>query len=366
MNTYNHLKVFYHNKLVGTLTKTPDRLCAFEYDSEWMENGFSISPFSLPLKKELFIPNYVPFKGLFGVFNDSFHDGFTKILDKVMLERNMHPNEVDNFNRLAIAQENIMGALIYKPESLNLENDFEQLAQECSNVIQPEYDNLDELYNLYHEQKGIRHKILTKINGEDWIIKFPLFWDSENYGEREYKYSLYARTCGIKMCETKLFESNICSGYFGTKRFDRESGEKVHTVSAGGLLEITHRMPSKFDYNDLFKLTSDLTKNYQDIEQLYKLMCFNVFANNRDDHLKNFSYFYDENKKEWHLAPAYDITLSWSFKGEHATKVNGSGNPTLDDILAVAKNTEMDEKLAKDIALDIKDKCSSLQDIKAS
>ena len=53
-----------------------------------------------------------------------------------------------------------------------------------------------------------------------------------------------------------------------------------------------------------------------DIEQLFRLMCFNVFAHNRDDHSKNFSYLCDVNKKEWHLSPVYDLTYSSSFNEE--------------------------------------------------
>ena len=33
MDNYKYLKVFYNDKLVGTLAKTPDRLVAFEYDT---------------------------------------------------------------------------------------------------------------------------------------------------------------------------------------------------------------------------------------------------------------------------------------------------------------------------------------------
>lgn len=67
-------------------------------------------------------------------------------------------------------------------------------------------------------------------------------------------------------------------------------------VSASGLLETSHRLPN-LDYNVLMKLTLELTRDYEDIEQLFRLMCFNVFAHNRDDHSKNFSYLYDDNKK---------------------------------------------------------------------
>ena len=131
-------------------------------------------------------------------------------------------------------------------------------------------------------------------------------------------------------------------------------------VSISGLLETSHRLPN-LDYNLLMKLTLELTRNYEDIEQLFRLMCFNVFAHNRDDHSKNFSYLYDDNKKEWHLSPAYDLTYSSSLNGEHATTINGEGkNPSLDDILAVAKNIGLSEKSAKNIALDIQAKCKKL------
>lgn len=366
MDNYKYLKVFYNNQLVGTLAKTSDRLVAFEYDSDWLNNGFSISPFSLPLVKKVFIPKFDPFGGLFGVFNDSLPDGWGRLLvDRLLLKNQINPNETDNLNRLAVVQDCGMGALTYQPEhkfeSQEQESDYDKLATECSKILESQNsDNLDELFQLGGSSGGARPKILTKINGEDWIIKFPSSYDPPKIGEQEYKYSLCAKTCGIKMSETKLFESKICSGYFGIKRFDRKNCKKIHMVSVSGLLETSHRLPN-LDYSILMKLTLELTKNYQDIEQLYRLMCFNIFAHNRDDHSKNFSFLFDEDKKEWHLSPAYDLTYSSSFNGEHATTINGEGkNPTLEDILTIAKGIGIKEKLAKDIALDIKDKCSNL------
>ena len=371
MDNYKYLKVFYNDILVGTLAKTPERVVAFEYDSDWLDNGngFSISPFSLPLIKKVFIPKYEPFGGLFGVFNDSLPDGWGRLLvDRLFLKNKINPAEVDNLNRLAIVQQSGMGALTYKPEHrFETENkicDYDILAQECSKILESQdSDNLDELFQLGGSSGGARPKILTSIDNEDWIIKFPSSVDPKNIGEKEYQYSLCAKDCGINMPETRLFPSKICSGYFGVKRFDRtngKTGKKVHMVSASGLLETSHRLPN-LDYNILMKLTLELTRNYQDIEQLFRLMCFNVFAHNRDDHSKNFSYLYDDNKKEWHLSPAYDLTYSSSFNGEHATTINGEGkNPSLDDILSVAKNIGLKEKAVKEIALDIQEQCKNL------
>lgn len=59
---------------VGKLTLTPEGLCAFEYDVEFLKNGNSISPFFLPLQSKLFIAKQDPFQGGFGVFNDSLPD----------------------------------------------------------------------------------------------------------------------------------------------------------------------------------------------------------------------------------------------------------------------------------------------------
>ena len=368
MDNYKYLKVFYNDILVGTLAKTHERVVAFEYDSDWLNNGFSISPFSLPLVKKVFVPKYEPFGGLFGVFNDSLPDGWGRLLvDRLFLKNKINPAEIDNLNRLAVVQESGMGALTYKPkhrfEAENSIADYDILAQECSKILESQNsDNLDELFQLGGSSGGARPKILTSVGNEDWIIKFPSSSDPKNIGEKEYQYSLCAKDCGINMTETRLFPSKICSGYFGIKRFDRKNGKKVHMVSASGLLETSHRLPN-LDYNTLMKLTLELTRNYQDIEQLFKLMCFNVFAHNRDDHSKNFSFLYDDTKKEWHLSPAYDLTYSYSFNGEHATTINGEGkNPDLDDILAVAKNIGFKEKSAKDIALDIQDKCLKLFD----
>ena len=366
MDKYKYLKVFYNDILVGTLAKTPERVVAFEYDLDWLNNGFSISPFSLPLIKKVFVPKYEPFDGLFGVFNDSLPDGWGRLLvDRLFLKNKINPVEIDNLNRLAVVQESGMGALTYKPEHrFQTENDVSNLdilAQECSKILESQNsDNLDELFQLGGSSGGARPKILTSIDNEDWIIKFPSSIDPKNIGEKEYQYSLCAKDCGINMTETKLLPSEICLGYFGIKRFDRKNGKKVHMVSASGLLETSHRLPN-LDYNLLMKLTLELTRNYEDIEQLFRLMCFNVFAHNRDDHSKNFSFMYDNNKKEWHLSPAYDLTYSSSFNGEHATTINGEGkNPNLDDILAVAKNIGLNEKSAKNIALDIQEKCKNL------
>lgn len=89
-------------------------------------------------------------------------------------------------------------------------------------ILNTEYsDKLDELYRLGGTSGGARPKIMTTIDDEEWIIKFPAHVDGKNVGKMEYDYSCCAKKCGITMSETRLFPSEQCEGYFGTKRFDR-------------------------------------------------------------------------------------------------------------------------------------------------
>lgn len=55
----------YKGKKVGILALLSGRKAAFEYDDTWIEEGFSISLFSLPLKKKVFIPSKDYFRGLY-------------------------------------------------------------------------------------------------------------------------------------------------------------------------------------------------------------------------------------------------------------------------------------------------------------
>lgn len=365
MRTTNRLNVTYHERKVGTMALYKGRLAAFEYDREWLADGFAISPFSLPLEQKVFIPKQEPFDGIFGVFADSLPDGWGRLLvDRLMLKNHMNPYEVGNMDRLAIVGQSGMGALCYEPERhFEIEENpiaLDMIAEECRQILNTESaENLDELFRLGGSSGGARPKILTQIDGEEWIIKFPSSADREDIGRQEYEYSLCACKCGISMAETRLFPSKICDGYFGTKRFDRRqkkdgSVERVHMLSVSAVLETSHRIPN-LDYEILMKLTLELTKDFSEVEKLYRLMCFNIFAHNRDDHSKNFTYLYEETEDRWRLSPAYDLTYSSSIGGEHATTVYGNGkNPGMKEILAVADLIGMDGRKAEQIAEEVR------------
>lgn len=360
--------VSYKGRPVGKLAATSEGPLAFEYDNEWLAKGFSISPLSLPLTPGVSVAKPEPLSGVFGVFDDSLPDGWGRLLvDRMLRANGIEPRNVSSLVRLAIVGASGMGALEYAPrfslphEELPL--DFDALAAECTKVLQSEPTTdaeLDTLFALGGSSGGARPKALVFLDGASWIVKFPSSYDPINIGEQEFSYAKAARTCGLILPETRLFPSKICGGYFGVRRFDRplqaDGGEtKTHMVSAGGLLETSHRIPN-LDYDILMRLTLMLTHSSCDTEALFRLMCFNVFAGNRDDHAKNFSYLYDEDDGSWHLSPAYDLTESAGTYGERATTVNGKGKDIdLDNLVAVGKTGGLGARQSQAIVQEIRE-----------
>ena len=156
------------------------------------------------------------------------------------------------------------------------------------------------------------------------------------------------------MTETGLIKSTVCEGYFKTERFDRIVNHKKFVITFSGLLETDYRAPS-CDYDTFMKAIRVLTRdNKEDVMQMFKIMCFNVLTHNLDDHTKNFSFVYDD-ERQWRLAPAYDITYSDTYWGEHTTSVNGKGKDITDaNLIKVGTNAGLSQKKCSELLDEIK------------
>lgn len=365
------LEVYYHEKKVGTLAETRDKRVAFQYSDDWIKTGFSISPFSLPLKNEVFIPpesSRTRFGGLFGVFADSLPDSWGQLLlDRYLENFGLQRGSLSALERLAYVGRSGMGALEYVPSKesdFGIEVsglDFDVIAGECEKILSSKTsDKLDLLFQMGGSSGGTRPKILLSEEGREWIVKFPAKNDPDISGKREYDYSLCAKECGIIMTDTELVKSKVCDGYFRTARFDRINGNKIFSVTFAALLEADFRAPT-CDYEMLFKLVNVLTKdNRADKEQLFRIMCFNAAAHNNDDHTKNFSFIYTDGKG-WRLAPAYDLTYSDTYWGEHTTSVNGKGKDiTRENLVNAGTDAGLPESFCRECVEEIYEKTKSL------
>lgn len=147
MKKIEKLRVMFGSKAVGSLSLTPDnRLNVFEYDKSWIADGFSISPFELPLKSGVFIAKPYPFHGNFGIFEDSLPDGYGRyLLHKALLNKGINDSDLSSLDRLAIVGENGMGALSYLPaiiiEQKNNISDFDKLQHIALEVLKEQQDS---------------------------------------------------------------------------------------------------------------------------------------------------------------------------------------------------------------------------------
>lgn len=324
-----------------------DRRIWFQYDAEFLGNGLELSPFKLSLKPGVVVCEDIVFDGLFGLFNDSLPDGWGRLLlDRHMRSLGIVPDSLTVLDRLAYAGKHGMGALTYEPdysEAVPVEAktvNLDRLAEESRHVIDGEAQEVvEELLSLNGSSSGARPKVMVGVSRdkkriihgvgdlpaeyEHWIVKFTSQADSHDSGAIEYAYSLMAKAAGVNMPETHLFPAKKGAGYFGVKRFDRTGNKRIHMHTVSGLLHADHRMPS-MDYGDMLKAALVLTKSMVEVEAFFRIAVFNVFAHNRDDHAKNFSFLMDD-EGAWRTAPAYDLTFSSGVGGEHSTMVMGEG-----------------------------------------
>jgi len=156
------------------------------------------------------------------------------------------------------------------------------------------------------------------------------------------------------MPNVHLFSASEGPGYFATKRFDCDGANRFHMHTACGLLHADFRVPS-LDYQDMLTLTFMLTRDIREVEKMYRLAVFNVFAHNRDDHAKNFSFLMDP-QGVWKLSPAYDLTFSSGPGGEQSTMVMGEGrNPGIENLIDLG----LEAKLSKSRITQILDQTRS-------
>ena len=354
MKEVERLNVIYHGRTVGRLCLTPEgRRCAFEYDKAWLNDGFSISPLELPLKPDLFIAKAEPFDGNFGIFEDSLPDGYGRyLLNRLLRGQGIEEKGLTPLQRLSIVGRAGMGALEYVPETrvgtespLPLLDDLQSMALEV--LSEKSSQNAEVLYYNSGNSGGCRPKCLLRDEEGAWLVKFRHTFDPKDMGRQEFLYNKRARACGIEVADFKLIDGK----YFASRRFDIIDGERVHAATAGGLLGVSIHFPN-LDYKTLLHLTGYLTQDARQVEEMFRRMAFNVLTDNKDDHAKNFSFIYRD--KAWRLAPAYDLTPSpTGYNGEHATTVNGKGQPSTEDMLAVGESIRVPRKRGMEIIMEV-------------
>lgn len=347
-----------------------DRRIYFEFDSTFVASGVQLSPFKWPLRPGLLEHTDRAFGQLPGVFDDELPDGWGLLLmDRMFRQRGVDPATVSPLDRLAYLGDRTMGALTfhppaYPPDRDPMALDLYLLGQNVEEVLSGETTKvLPEMMRAGGSPGGARPKVLVGVSGneivsgeqdlpagfEPWLIKFSPSAEQVDAGVAEYAYWLMAREAGFEMPEARLFRAGKTGRFFGVRRFDRgPANQRFHVHTFGNLIHANFRIPST-DYAMLLKVTRALTRNHQDVLQVFRRMVFNVAAHNRDDHAKNFAFVMSR-EGQWSLSPAYDVTFSRGPGGEHSMSVAGEGGqPLREHVLRLADEFEIDRRVAKGI-----------------
>lgn len=357
---------------LGTLAwSAGERRAYFEYSADFLTTPLLMSPFHLWVKPGIIPAPHEPFDGLHGLFNDSLPDGWGRLLlDRRLAKAGIDYRMLTPLDRLSAVGKTGMGALVYLPElpdsekTTTVPSNLDWFVEQVD-LVQREMDtaDIDTLQAAQGGSAGARPKIMIGYNEaqhsfvldygqhmepgyERWIVKGRSKDDHAGIGSEEWAYALMAGAAGIKMSETRVFDTNKNDRLFATKRFDRTSNGRIHMHTASGILNASHRQAS-LSYGTLHRLTLKMTKDATEVARMFRHMVFNVYARNRDDHAKNHAYLMAADGN-WKLSPAYDLTLSIGPGGEHSVDIAGNGrNPGEREIMAVAREASISERDAK-------------------
>lgn len=367
-----------------------NRLGTFEFAPGFKKQQWELSPLKMPLgssqmifsfpelRKERFA-TYDTFRGLPGMLADVLPDRFgNQLINRWLAGMGRPQDSMNPVEMLLFLGSRGMGALEFEPSSLK-ENkntfpiELESLVQIAkimmdkrsmfqTNIIKYEEKAVIDILKIGTSAGGARPKALIAYNEkngeirsgqtkapegfEHWLIKLDGVSDvqvgeSKGYGRVEMAYYLMAIDCGIEMMPSTLLEENN-RAHFMTKRFDRIGRDTKHHIQTFCAMQhFDFNLVTSFSYEQLFQTMRELRLSYEEIEQMYRRMVFNVLSRNCDDHTKNISFMMEKGQG-WKLAPAYDICHAYrpdsAWVSQHALSINHKRtNITREDLLLLAQ-----------------------------
>ena len=368
----NDAQVMLWGSLIGAVTWLEDReIGVFQYSPDFLGSGIELAPLTMLLAE---FPYEFPalarntFRGLPGLLADSLPDRFgSAVVDAWLAAQGRTAASFHPVERLCYIGTRGMGALEFQPATnappnsrhaievaglVDLANRILNQRAELSGVLSGADDReaVNDMLRVGTSAGGARAKAILAWNPatnefrsgqidagtgfEHWLMKFDgVSSDRETevatplgYGRIEYAFHLMAVEAGVRMMECRLHHEGGRS-HFMTKRFDRTpEGRKLHMQSFGALAHFDYRQPASYSYEQAIGVMRRLGLPQKDAEQQVLRAFFNVLGRNCDDHVKNIAFLMNR-RGEWSLAPAFDVSYSWSPTGEwtsrHQMSING-------------------------------------------
>ena len=380
---YKHvdrIDVLLWGQLIGRVAIDPAYgYYAFAYTPEFRRTGIEPAPLRMPTQlDEVFLFVDLPevtYKRLPAMLSDALPDDFGNVLiDRYMADHGIDAGAVTPLDRLAYMNNRAMGALTFKPSrgpasrtatAIKLGELVHAARQAVHGGLDTDaqaYEALRQIIEVGTSAGGAKAKAVIAWNPatreirsgqvdapagfEHWLLKFDgmeansTLGQPKDSGRVEYAYSLMARHAKVDMTPCELLEENG-RAHFMTKRFDRDAGGVRHHIQTLCALDhLDYKKKNASSYAQVFAVMDRLGLPYEQKEQAFRRMVFNVLARNCDDHTKNISFRLRQGHS-WELAPAYDLTFSYkpghAWIDRHFLSINGRFlDVQLDDIQAEA------------------------------
>lgn len=375
-----HVQVYIWGELMGVVALDPAYgFYAFRYTPEFQARGIEPAPLYMPatidrtfLFTDLAVETY---RRLPAMLADALPDDFgNALIDRWMLDHGIRREDTTSLDRLAYMSNRAMGAMQFKPARgpgtrTAIAIQLSELVSTARKAVHGEFDSDDHAQAALHQiievgtsAGGARAKAVIAWNRqteeirsgqvevpsgfEHWLLKFDgigrdfELGASQDYGRIEYAYYRMATAAGIRMHESRLLHEHG-RAHFMTRRFDRgELNVRHHIQSLCAMAHLDYKKKGTNSYAQLFDTINRLGLSYEDKEEAFRRMVFNVMSRNCDDHAKNFAFRLRQGQP-WELAPAYDVTFAHNPQGEwtsqHLMSVNGKFKDfTEKDLLAEA------------------------------
>jgi serine/threonine-protein kinase HipA len=324
---------------------------ALRYERSWLQSGVPLSE-DLPLIDEELLPAE---RGMAaGAVDDARPDRWgervIRVLDK--------PPRLSLLEYLYFAGDDRFGALgvstsreAYLPRTLGPLPTLEE-AGEVQELVRKVLEN--EPVPLAQKRLiapgvtlgGARPKALLSISGEQWVVKFGA-GEPTDTPLVEHATMQLASQAGIRVAST--MPVRLPDGHaVAIKRFDREGGLRVHSLSAAVALRAA---AEPFGYPELAQLlrrrgVTEGDRYESQMRELFRRMVFNILIDNTDDHEKNHALLVTH-AQQYELSPAYDVLPSGQALGYQQMRIGEQeADSTLGNALSLARLFALDRDAA--------------------
>lgn len=332
------LKVYYQDKLVGTLKKDLSQW-SFAYDNLWLHDkeAFAIS-LNFPLTNELFD-------------HSKTHAFFSNLLPeseiRSQIARSIGISQKNDFSLLREIGGECAGALSILKENqpVSIRGDYKLLTNKqllTFIISSPTTPLIHALGQLRLSLAGAQHKLpLFKKDGKYFL---PLGCSASTYilkpqnehfkalAENEYFCMQLAKAVGLSVADTELLYLQDVA-VLEVKRYDRidQHGKVVRLHQEDFCQALSVPSDSKYEVEGevTLKKCFDIIVKYSsqpiiDKLSLLRWIMFNYIIGNADAHAKNISLIYKDRKVM--LAPFYDLVATVIYNGlteNMAMKIGG-------------------------------------------